>query len=305
VNPTCAEESSAFEKKVLKNGITLHIFKLKSVSEIEAAHFYYFHTNPIIYLFFVPGVIVFLALFLKRKSAHASQILIILSLFFLLSAASTDFPKETIENGINAFKAADYTKALESFNLSLKKERWNPALFYNKALSHYLLNQKGMALYSLRQGLRANPQDLQIQKVLTDIENELGLQFQVSPAQFLHPNFSFVALILLVNFSLLTLGLVFRFHNGTLFIVFVFFAFAFFSIMVIFVSSLVQIGEQTGVLIVKEGTLKKIPLDKAQAWLHLKEGTSLKINGFAQGYALVKTGLGFEGWIKKENLIYD
>jgi len=44
-------------------------------------------------------------------------------------------------------------------------------------------------------------------------------------------------------------------------------------------------------------------MDIANAWMSFKQGTSLKINGFADGYWLVKSEHGFEGFIYETDLI--
>lgn len=52
--------------------------------------------------------------------------------------------------------------------------------------------------------------------------------------------------------------------------------------------------------------MKRIPVDEAQEWMSLDVGTSLLVTGRAQGYYLVKTGLGLEGWIRDDSvLVYE
>ncbi len=72
-----------------------------------------------------------------------------------------------------------------------------------------------------------------------------------------------------------------------------------------FLYSLVETGKPFAVVSQERASLKRIPLDEAQVWIQLKEGTSLLVEGSAQGFVLVKTGLGLEGWIKADSLLLD
>jgi hypothetical protein len=73
--------------------------------------------------------------------------------------------------------------------------------------------------------------------------------------------------------------------------------------VIVYIYTLTETNGNIGIVLHKEGILKKIPMDIANSWMSFKQGTCLKVNGFADGYWLVKSRLGFEGFIHESDLL--
>jgi len=120
-----------------------------------------------------------------------------------------------------------------------------------------------------------------------------------------HPNVPFVAILVLFNAAAVLFGVLYRFERGGLFILSVLTFAVLIGALVIFLFALHERGEPIAVVAGQEAPLKRVPLAEAREWILLPEGTALDVRGSAQGYVLVKTGLGLEGWIERNRLLFD
>jgi tetratricopeptide (TPR) repeat protein len=272
----------------------------KSESEIKESSCRHLTSRLWIYFLFLPGVVAFIILFFNRKKAAA--VFIIFSVF-LITGVSDPFPSENIRNGFDNLKNGFYDDALADFMEADTILPCNPALKYNLALCYYLTENKSSALCYLRRSIVLDPQDEEPRNVLSIIEKKLELVNQVPPGIRLHPDVPFIYFIIFINLTLILLGLVYRYKKGVLFISFVFFVFLSACALIFYVYSITEMDENVGIVLNDEGILKKIPMDIANAWISFKMGTSLKINGFADGYWLVRSELGFEGFIHESDLL--
>lgn len=272
----------------------------KSETEIQESSCLHLTNYFWVYLLFLPGVIVFIILFFTRKK---TAVVFIIFTVFLIMGASDPFPSENIRNGFDNLNRGSYNNALKEFKLADQILPDNPAIKYNLALCFYLTEDRSNAICNLRRSIILNPQDGEPRSVLKIMERKLDLINQVYPGIKLHPDIPFVIFIILINITFILLGLVYRYKKGGLFISFVFLVLLSSCTLIIYVYSLTQMDGNVGIVTQDEGILKKIPMDIASAWMSFKQGTSLKINGFADGYWLVRSELGFEGFIHESDLL--
>jgi len=272
----------------------------KTEAEIRESSCLHLTNKFWVYFLFLPGIIVFVVLFFNR---HKVSVVFIIFSVFLLLGVSDPFPTYHITNGFLKLDNGNYEDALNDFKLAEKDLPCNPALKYNIALMFYLTENRSNSLCYLRKSIILDPQDAVPRNVLGIIERKLGLKNQVPPGIKLHPDIPFIFLIVFTNLTCIILGLVYRYKKGGLFIFFVFFVFLSSCSLAMYVFSLSEIDEKVGVVAHDEGILKKIPMDIANSWMSFTQGTSLKINGFANGYWLVESEHGFEGFIYETDLL--
>lgn len=261
-----------------------------------AAPFHY--QNPLFYLLLLPGPLVFGAfLVLKMKRKGRSSLVLIL---FLLGVGGT--PERAVRQGRQEYESGRYEEALEKFEEAYDSMPANAALSYNQAVCHFRLGRRGVCLFLLRRSIQENPNLMEPRRVLILLEGGLGHSAQVPPGIRIHPNVPFLILIVLFNVSFGILGSVYWFRKGSLFITFVLTTLLTLAAAGIFLYTLIDNRRPVAVVTEAEGVLKRIPLDRAEAWLLLEEGTSLEVRGQSRDYVLVRTSHGLQGWIRAETV---
>jgi len=227
---------------------------------------------------------------------------------FVLLVSSSAIPVsshfESLEKAQAFLNDQKSGEALEIYNQLVDELPENPALFYNKALTEYDLNIRGLAVYSLRKALNLKPGSSLYRKALASLEAEYGLERQVQASTGLSPDLFFLFFLLLFNGGALTISFNIRKRKIELSIV----------IIMIFFLSLVSLGivfytdllskSDTAITIVEEGELKKVPGDLGSFWLNLQEGTAVHVLSRSDNSLLIRTGYGLEGWIEKDSLIF-
>lgn len=268
--------------------------------EIEAQKKQDLYKNPFIYFCFLPGIVVFIILFLfkKRKTPGHLFIFFILCLFVNAEINNSGF----IEKGLQYFSEGEYNEALKAFKQA--EEFLGPlqGLCYNNALCYYHLNKRGYAVFELYKAIKKAPLDERFLQSLHLVEKEYGLSSQINPAPFVHPDIPFIFVLVLFNMTCLLLGLGFRFKKGSIVIAFVLFTLCTIGATAIFIATQLQLQERICIVISRNGMLKQIPLSSSRTWVLLKEGTSVKVLGNAKGYYLIKTGRGLKGWIREADV---
>lgn len=273
-------------------GEEVRSFLLLGSDSVQSYRSSRFYRHPASYLLLLPGPVGWFVLSRRRRTAG----LLLLAVALLLGAAAP-FPAGLIDEGVRAFAAGRYDEALEAFEEAARRIGGNSALSYNSALCHYVSGRRGQAIYHLWESIRANPQAKIPREALTWIEAEAGLASQWRPPMPVHPNLPFVLMLFFFNISFAALLLFVRRRSGWLFITLVFTALLSVAGLSLFIRAAADGAEAVAVVVSGEGVLKKVPLDAAEPWMRLPEGSTLRVDGKADGYILVKTGRGLSGWI--------
>jgi hypothetical protein len=258
-----------------------------------------FYARPEAYLLFLPGSLVCGLIFFVRKKRG---IAVLLMSVILCAAADRPFPRRTVERGLEAFTDGDYETACRLLVEAEKAAPCNSALLYDIALCHYVLDRLGDTVYFLRESIRANPQAKLPRDVLTQIEEDRGLSGQAKLPMALHPNIPFALTLLFCNLTFIGLGFLLTYRRGWIFISVVFLALLTVGGLSLFLGSLMEIQRPVAVVAAEVSELKKIPLSEVKAWMHLPEGSALKISGETDDYVLVRSESGLTGWIEKADV---
>ena len=282
-------------------------FTLMSLTEIEESFGTDLHADPLNYLFLLPGLLSLLLLLGGKRRTERRKSVLVASLFALpfLLASSDPSPSLLAQRGIEAFESGRHAVALGLFDRAEIAGGGNAALRYNVGLCHFVLGREGKALYSLRESIRLDPRNPIPRRVLVELEQALALTSQVPPGGALHPNLPFGLMLVIANLSFVSLGFVLWLKRGSLFILSVLLFIALVGAVSVFLFALAERDKPVAVVVAERGSVKRIPVDGAREWMGLPVGTSLLVKGRAQGYYLVRTGLGLEGWIKDDSVLYN
>jgi tetratricopeptide (TPR) repeat protein len=300
-----SQEGYRFQVESCGSGVLA--LTLMGQNEIEESFGKDLYSNPLNYLLLLPGLfslVLLLGMRGRGKRRDNTLAAVILTLVFL-PAISDPSALLLSQRGIEAFKSGNHEEALEWFARAEKLGGENAALRYNIALCHFVLGSEGHALFCLRESIRLDPRNPTPRRVLKELEQRLSLTSQVPPGRTLHPNLPFVLMLLLANLSFLSLGFLLWLKRGSLFILSVLFIIALLGATGVFLFALSERNRPVAVVAIERGGVKRIPVDEAREWMNLKVGTSLLVKGHAQGYYLVRTGLGLEGWIDNESVLFN
>jgi len=312
------QEGYRFEVERYDYGVLT--FSLMSESEIEESFRKDLHSNPLYYLCLLPGPILSVLLLARPGKARpgpgntrprtAGGALrgggTLLAVFFSVmcfTASSEPDPLVFARKGLSAFQSGRYSEAIEWFSKAEEAGGSNSALRYNAALCYFVLGREGHAFFHLRESIRIDPLNPVTRRILGELEQKLSLKSQVAPGTSIHPNPPFVFVLIFSNLSIVSLAFLLRFKRGGLFILSTLLFIALVGAIAVFLFALAERGKPVAVVADGRGSVKRIPVDEAQEWMSLDVGTSLLVTGRAQGYYLVKSGLGLEGWIKDDSVL--
>ncbi len=306
-----SQEGHRFQVERYDSGVLT--FSLMSESEIEESFGEDFHSNPLYYLCLLPGPILSVLILASSGKTRpkatggplrggGTLVAVFFSVIFLIASSDPGLSLFT-QRGLSAFLSGGYSEAIEWFSKAEEVGGRNSALRYNRALCHFVLGREGHALFHLRESIRIDPRNPATRRVLSGLEQKLSLKSQVPPGRSIHPNPPFVFILIFSNLSMVSLAFLLRFRQGGFFILSTLLFIALIGAIGVFLFALAERDKPVAVVADTRGNVKRIPVDEAQEWINLDVGTSLLVTGRAQGYYLVKTGLGLEGWIRDDSVL--
>lgn len=259
------------------------------------------YSHPAVYLLLLPGPAALIGVLLLRRRRGVGSLLLVLG---LLAVAAEPFPADRIQRGVDAFADGEYEAALAAFRSAEEPLGCNAGLSYDMALCHYVQGARGQAVFHLWESIRQAPHDMLPRSVLRAIEEEAGLIAQWEPPASIRPDLPFILVLLFFNlfFGALALLLGFpslRSRKGWLFIASVFLALAMVGNLAFLARTLAVNRRAVAVVVAAEADFRKVPLRKAEPWMILPEGSSLRVHGRAEGHVLARTAQGLTGWVEE------
>ncbi len=275
----------------------------ESAESISGGRSSYLHSEAVFYMLMLPGLLVFLIfLFIKRiKRRNVILALILFSAFFY----GLNGEEGNASRGLAAYNDGRFTEAVQSFEFSLKDHPGNSAVLFNLALSHYKADKHVEALHALRGAVYYDPMNQEYRRLLSEVEMELGLGRQISPALPLHPDLFFILLIIFVNLSLIFGGiLLVRKKSG---IVIILVMSIFFTVLSGsgLLYTLISRDVKAGIIGVRGTEIKKVPREVSVMWMPLSPGISVKVLGSSNGYLLIETENRLKGWTSEDSILFD
>jgi len=259
--------------------------------------------RPVAYLLFAPGIllcVVFLLLKRRKKKLGAA---VTVGLFIVGSTLFQPLPTDLINLGYEAYQAGNSSAAVEHFEAARDNVPDSPGILYNLGLAYYADGQLARALYSMRSAVKHNPALGDARSALSWMEQQKGLERQVAPPQLLHPDVFFILSVVLF-YAVCALLLLPQRRKSGFYYIYLITAVLLFGISLAGIPFMAaRMQRQVAVVGPADANLKRIPEESAENWLSLPVGTSLSPQVAHDGFYLVRTGFGIEGWIQRNSVI--
>lgn len=258
-----------------------------------------FHSGSIWpFLFTLPGGIVLVFLFFRRRRSIFRSLPFILVLPILISAKFAE--------------SGDTGQAARTKQLALEK-KWDavihihreltaqygelPGLLHDRAIVEAETGRPGKAVSLMRRALYLKPGNRWFLQTLKLIEKKLSLREQIPPIPRWPPSLMFLLWLLGVNLLLLVMAWnLYKLENKK---------------YILLISALIYLLASTGALVYTESiwkkpvsivaidnqTLYRIPDPLAVEWVKLPAGTTVLVKAIEGQNCLVQTGFGLEGWL--------
>jgi hypothetical protein len=284
------------------SGAAGHTFNLKDLPQVESSSCGRGWREPLSYLGLLPGLAALALLALRGRRWLAASMVCCLPLLLSLSADQ----RAAVTAGVQAFTAGEYARAERLFGDAERGAGCNAALAYDRALCSYALGRRAEAMAALLRSIRYEPGSAEYRDSFALLSAEYGLDSQVLPRGKVPPEALFAAAVVLANAAFVALGLLLARRarsGGSWFIAFALLALAAASAAGLLVYTEAEARAPLAVVSAESAPLRRVPLEQAQVWMTLPQGTSLRTRARASAYVLVETGLQVEGWIKGELLL--
>lgn len=261
------------------------------------------------YVLFVPIVLIYvvsailLSIKKKRKALKSSSALLLIALAFILTSSKSEF-KYLCEEAIYAYETRDFETALSYFKEALKEEPDNSALHYNMSVAYWYLDKEELAIYHSLQAIFYNPSASLYRKWNRELNFEYGLEYQHATPMPLEKDIFFFAFLSVLGISsiLFFLWVVGRGKKLTL-IFQILTVLCGILLVVLFCLQQFLLTRDLGVVRYADSGILMTPDKESKPLTEVKRGTTLLKIGEYNEYYIVKSLLGFEGWIEKDNLI--
>ncbi|HUX51185.1 MAG TPA: BatD family protein [Spirochaetia bacterium] len=282
------------------------VFALLSVAQMRQTENTNAFERPVNYLWLLPGILVLaVVLFLRRQGKGVGGAPFVAGLLLLIAAASsTPFPSASLQAGIDAFQAGNTQRAINEFHAALSSRPHNAGILYNQALCYFQDRRYGEAIYYIDSAIRYRPTDSLMREALGWMETRIGLTRQIEPPWSVAPDLMLIITAILFNATCVLVAISGRGRGGRYAI-----SLAFAVILVLtsaagLVYTIDVQQTEIGVVGSSSGNLLKIPRADATSWLELQPGTTVRVLLDSNGFYLVRTGYGVEGWLPADDVLY-
>lgn len=283
------------------------VFSLLTVAQIHAMEPLEAYRDLLNYLWLLPGILVLAAAYLLRRRKGVRTILPFLgsAVFFIAAASAVPFPDAAIKQGIAAFQANKVDQAISDFTTALQARPHSPGVLYNLSLTNYQAGRHAEAIYALTNAVRFRPENGLLRKTLDWMETRLSLTRQIDPARSVNPDLMLIITAILFNLTCVLVAVSGNGKGGKYVIVLVFAVLLTLSSAGGLVYAARTQHQELGVIGRGTGNLLKIPRPDASRWIELPAGTTVDVLLDSNGFYLIRTGYGVEGWIPSNDLLYD
>ncbi|MEE8441376.1 MAG: tetratricopeptide repeat protein [Spirochaetia bacterium] len=282
---------------------SFELLRSDQIASVEPRNWY---RNPTSYGLFAPGLLVLLAFRIWKR--RGSQITLIgLAAFVFVAAASDDLPWTDINRALELYDAGDLTGAIHAFQDASRRAPESPGIQHNLAVLYYQQGDIGRSVYAAREAVRQNPSSERIRDTQLLIERAAGLDRSVSPRHIVHPDLIFGALAGAANLFFVFLAFPGKPNGlrraGLLAIGRILLGVITVALVIGLVMAARVHENQVGVALA-ELSLRRIPSQAAESWLNLAAGTAVDLITQKDGFVLVRTDLGLEGWVNMDSILW-
>jgi hypothetical protein len=277
---------------------------LYSPAEIEEAEQRSLSTVWPLYLLFLPGPMLVLALRLMKRFGRKSTVAILclpVTLFLLSAGGGTPLGEE-LQAAEERFLSGDYSGAATLYSRLVADHGQNGRLLYNYSLA---LGEEGRQAEAVAALLGANRRlgpNERVSRYWEELNYRGAYQRQFSLPRFYFPELSFLLLLVFYNLLFLSLILSIFYHRSLLLLSTLVCLTLSAGMAGLFIHGRVMRQERFGVI--REDLIsRRIPRENAQEWVAIPAGLAVRVTQQSGSYILVETAYGAEGWIESEQLL--
>lgn len=284
-------------------------FEVLSSEEIVKAQPVEMYRFPVFYLLFLPPLVTIALAFagvgVKRVGSVAMTTLVFVPLLFVLTASTPvrELPKEELDDAVAALEEGSVAEAKWRFENVHEDYPRSPGVLYNLAYAGYLSEDRGTAVYGLREALRISPGMNEAREGLEWVEDQYGLDRQVQMSSRIRPDTALVGLFVL-SYVMAGLAVGVRRRKDARY------AIGFLSTGLLMLAGVIFMlyavrGARvpTAVVAEQETVIRQVPVVEAKEWLTLPAGAAVRPRDVYGDYRLVHTGFGVEGWVSSDALL--
>ncbi|HUX12784.1 MAG TPA: tetratricopeptide repeat protein [Spirochaetia bacterium] len=282
------------------------VFSLLSAEQVRAMEPLDAYRDALNYLAFLPGILILVAAFFLRRRRDRRSVLPIVGsvVLFIAATAAVPFPEAEIQKGLAAFKAGQVDEAVQLFETALQLRPDSPGILYDLGLCDFQAGRHAEAVYAVVSAIRFRPGDGLLRRSLVWMESRLSLTRQIEPARSLGPDLMLIITAILFNLTCVLIAVSGKDHGGRFVIAVVFAVLLSFASAGGLIYSIQTQRTELGVVGRNAGSLLKIPRPDASRWIELPAGTTVRVLLDSNGFYLIRTGYGVEGWIHSDDLLY-
>jgi len=255
------------------------------------------YKDPESYLWLLPGPLVFIIFYLKRRKKF-----LLISLI-LLTLTSTSLGAGTENKGSRLFREGNYGKALDLYLSELGEFPDSPSLFYNAALCYNRLGMIDKAVYAANTALMYNPFKDEYRSFVHAVEMTSGIEYSLQLGKSVYPDIFLFLMTIAVNGAAFA-GVIYLVRKRNFFLILA----VLLSVISIITSgglvrSSCQWKQHYGIINHQFEGVKKIPDENSDSGFEVKEGEMVKVIGSSGDYEFIENGIGLKGWLKKDSLL--
>lgn len=257
--------------------------------------------SPLSYGWFVPGLLFLIATRLWKRS---SALLLLAAAGLLLTDAVPDPTLyERAGEALTLYGEGDIEGAVAVLEDTHRLVRPTASLEHNLSVLYFKLGDIPRSVYAAREAIRLAPRNEIMRELLVLIEASSDIGRSIAPRHLIHPDLFFAALAVAVNLLFVQVALTLRKRNALLLVgqlvagILIVVSFAGLAITV-------SLHNEQLAVVREEYDLRRIPSDESQGWLIVNDGTAVEVVALQTDFALVRTAVGLQGWVRADQLIW-
>ncbi len=274
--------------------------ELLTIEELQLPEWTQFYDRSWLYgAFLLPPVVVILRELFRRRRGAA----VVAASLFLLAGAAV-FPTLNVERLVRATELITVGEADTAgvlYDLEIQEHPDHAGLRRNRAILALRSGRESLAVYQMRRAVALRPATESLRNELQRIETLYGLEEQPPIPMLPRPDI-WLAATFVLWISLWTAAFIRRgaWRSIVLFVVGLTVAASLGTLLVS-----VAFQERPDATVVSDVVVRRIPDDQARPWLSVPAATSVTVELTYEGFLLIRTRDGVEGWVPETALFFE
>lgn len=277
-------------------------FTLPSYEKLATAAAWGAYKVPLNYLWLLPAPLVFVVLYILKRT----RVVFVTMVFLLLGAGDVaDSTCPELAPAVSAYEERDFAAARDGFSACFHRDGENAGLAFALSLTYYQLEEYDEAIHYARRAIRLDPMSPDYREFLGWISGRMQLDEPVSPAVLIHPDIFFYAMVILLSTAFVAATVYLVKRKGYYIVLFLLGVLLALGSCGGLVFTAIENSKTAAIIHGSPAAVRKIPSTDAGVWLDLPPGYSLLILDSSGDFCLVRTAHGLTGWVEQANLLPD